>query len=252
MAKLPSALLALACSFLHSCAWFGSQAEVLVSLPQPPEHWVRAFPDLAFHVVYQDTEGWHSVTIQDVSQSVLIHCGKLGNTPILAFPVSTVRTGSLRPAGGLYPMDCVDRFEPPHLVLSWHGGCRALIFKMLAERGFDTSLINSARLASYLNEQEDPWALDLESIAERLMRGDFSAFDFDLLPTRSVTLQPGPGEWFLETPCASPWKIVDESPITLPCLSIGMHTLFSVDGRKLDIWVGEKETVVGPCVTFLE
>jgi len=236
---------ALLCPLLLSCTWFGSQADLRISIPQPPEHWVRAFPDLTFVVVFPDTGGWRRVIATDISQPTVITCVKAGNTPILAYPVSAGSIGFLRPAGGLFPMDCVDFGEPPHLALSWQDGCLALIFKMLAERGFDTSLVNAARLASFVDRHADPWALDLDAIAERLILGDFSAFDIDLLPTREVTVRPGAGEWFLESPCASPRSVMDEAEITFPRLSIGMHMLFSVEGRRVGIWVGETETVIG-------
>ena len=230
-----------------SCAWFGPQAELRIRIPAPPEHWERAFADLRFSVVFQDSAGsWQTVTVTDADQAAVIRCWKAGNSPVLAYPIAGPSAGLLRPAGGLYPHDCVDNNGAQELVLSWEGGCAASIFKLLAERGFDTSLVNAERLGSFLARRQDPWDLDLKGIAQKLSMGQFSAYDIDLLPARDVALRPGAGEWFLESPFAAAHSAAEAETMTLPGLSIGMHALFSVQGRWIRIWVGEKETVIVP------
>jgi hypothetical protein len=247
MARLGHFLAVLPGFLAVSCAWFGPQAELRIAIPAPPAHWARAFSDLRFNLIFQDSAGsWQTVTVTDVSQAAVVCCWKAGNAPVLAYPIAGRSSGFLRPAGGLYPGDCAAVDGGQALILSWKGGCLASIFKLLAERGFDTSLVNAERLASYLARHEDPWNLNIEGIAEKLIQGNFSTYDIDLLPARDVTLRPGAGEWFLESPFAVARRAEEAESITLPCLGVGMHALFSVQGQTIRIQVGEKETVIGP------
>jgi hypothetical protein len=245
MARLLCA--ALPAVFLFSCAWFGPRTDLRIRIPAPPHHWERAFSDLRYSVLFQDSAGsWQTVTVAGQDRTTVVSCWKAGNAPVLAYPCGGRCGSCLRPAGGLYPLDCVDGNDPPELLLSWEGGFVASVFTLLAQRGFDTSLINAPRLSSYVARHPDPWDLDIEGIAEKLARGTFSAYDVDLLPTRDVILIPGAGEWFLESPFAATRPAAASESITLAGLGVGMHALFSVQGGGIRIWVGEKETVIGP------
>lgn len=115
-----------------------------------------------------------------------------------------------------------------------------------ASKGATRSLVNSARLSDYLGRYPDPWALDLGAIVEKLINGNFSAYDIDPLPARDVDLSPGAGEWFLESPFASSCRILERQSLSFHPLSAGMHALFSTQGGRIRIWVGSGETVVGP------
>lgn len=216
-----------------------------VTVPEPPEHWASAFPDLSFVVVFVDSNGHlQTVTLTDPGRCAEISCSKAGNTAVLAYPASARDTGFLRPAGGLYPLNVVEESGHPRLSLSWQGGPVALLLKKIRDRGFDTSLVNARRLVSYIGAQPDPWALDLDTIAEKLVSGHFSVYDIDLHPSRDVSLAPGAGEWFLESPFAPAVKATDVETLLLPRLSFGIHALFSVQGGKILISVGQTETVL--------
>ena len=233
--------------FTASCAWFGQKEEVSVRMPEIPRHWQQAFPDLSFLLVFQDAAAsWQAVAVKDPGAEAVITCWKAGNSPVLAYPRAERSGGLLRPAGGLYPADCAAAGAHREIALSWRGGCRASVFKLLAETGLDTSLVNAEKLESYLARYPDPWALDLEAIAEKLARGDFTAYDIDLLPASDVAVSPGTGDWFLESPFARVQAAASTETITLPGLSSGIHALFSIQGQVIRIWVGEKETVIGP------
>ncbi len=233
---------------LGACGRFAGQADLHVVIPDPPGTWVRAFPDLSFRLAFPDGSGrWQSRSVEDRGLTAGISCSKAGNTPVLAYPVSGRSAGLLRPAGGLYPADLRDQGrDGERLELSWQRGCLALVFAGLAERGIDTSLVNSARLASFMARHPDPWVLDLDRIVEKLILDDFSAYDIDILPSRDVTLLPGAGEWFLESPFAPVLGVSDGETLVLPGLTVGMHGLFSVQGERIRIWVGEAETVIWP------
>ena len=247
MARPARSAFLLLCFLPASCSVFRQEAELSVTIPSPPGHWVHAFPDLHFDLVFPDSGGrWQRRAVTDPLQPTVISCSKEGNAPVLAYPVAERAQGLLRPAGGLSPPGCVDQGTPPHLALSWEEGPLALVFKTLTGRRFDTSRVNAQRLASCFKRHADPWALDLVAIAEKLIQGDFSAYDIDALPARQVALRPGAGQWFLESPFSSPGSVGDGDLLIFPSLGLGTHALFSADGRRIMIWVGAEETVIGP------
>ena len=239
---------------LLSCGVFGPLAQVDVLIPTPPLHWIQAFPDLGFRLVFPDAAGRaQEVRVSDPGKPVRINCSKTGNTPILAYPCTARDTGEengragiLRPAGGMYPGSLDESSPRPTLVLDWRDGAVATVLSRLLSLGRDTSLVNAARLAKYFREAEDPWKLDLQRIEEELAAGKFTAYDIDPLPCRDVYLKARAGEWFMESPFSAATSLVEEGTLNLPGVSLGMHGLFSVDGRLTMINVRETETVVLP------
>jgi hypothetical protein len=239
---------------LLSCGVLGPLAHVDVLIPTPPAHWTRAFPDLQFCLVFPDSSGREQVVIvADSGKRVAIDCSKTGNTPILAYPVSardpqglTGRAGMLRPAGGMYPGSLDESSPHPTLVLDWRDGAAATVLSRLLSLGRDTSLINAARLIRYFRDAEDPWNLDLELIEEKLAAGKFSAYDIDQVLCRDVDVDAGAGEWFMESPFSALTTVTGEGTLSLAGISLGMHRLFSVDGRLIVIDVGRNETAVLP------
>ena len=61
------------CLVLVSCAWFGAEAHVGVTVPEPPEHWASAFADLGFVVVFTDCEA----RLQSVTLANPIRCAEI-------------------------------------------------------------------------------------------------------------------------------------------------------------------------------
>jgi hypothetical protein len=90
----------------------------------------------------------------------------------------------------------------------------------------------------------DPWNLDLAGIAQKIAEGTFSAWDLDLLPQRDATFTAGPGQWFFESPFSDTMTADPAGMVTAHSLTIGMHGLFSVEGRSLLLYVGPREIVV--------
>jgi hypothetical protein len=237
---------------LASCGAFEPQARIKVLIPTPPDHWIRAFPDLEFVLVFPGVSGEEQeIKVADATRPTTITCSKAGNSSILAYPRSSrdgksadARAGPLRPAGGLYPGSIDDTGAEPTLLLDWRDGAVATVLSRLHALGRDTSLVNASRLSQYFREAADPWNLDLEGIAEKLAKGDFSAYDIDLLPCRDINVKAGAGEWFMESPFSPVTALVQEGTLTLRTICLGMHTLFSIDGRLVKIDVGRKETFV--------
>lgn len=231
-----------------SCSYVGGQATVDVILPEPPAHWRAAFPDLAFELRVPDVEGrgLSTVAAKAAGAAALLCVPKTGNTPVLAFARGGCAEDLLRPAGGIFPLDCEQTGSGMTMRVSWESGPAASVLFRLAELGCDTSLLNAARLRQLLCSRADPWDVDLAKVVERLAAGDFSAYDVDQLAARDVVVSTGPGEWFLESPlrpscCAEPG-----GALKLTAVSLGTHALFSVEGKRRRLSVGERDTTVGP------
>jgi hypothetical protein len=187
----------------------------------------------------------------DWREPVVISCSKQGNSPVLAYPEVSEGTGSgvvaarfLRPAGGLYPHS-LDATSPEQILdLSWEDGFLAVVMSRLQTFGLEISLVNSAALRDRLRALQDPWNMDLGIAAEALAGGRFTAYDLDALPSREVRLDPGPGNWFLESPFSPVWRVRDGQTLLLSEVSLGMHALFNQHGRAIRLSVGERETVI--------
>ena len=100
------------------------------------------------------------------------------------------------------------------------------------------------QLADFLRRAADPWMLDLDGIAQKIAEGCFNAYDIDPLPGRDVTVRPGAGEWFLESPFCPVMTVQADGTLTLLNLALGMHGLFSMNGQMNRIDVSPAGTVV--------
>ena len=225
-----------------SCALFAPDVAVTAILPSPPGHWSRAFAEFEFELVYWDSTGAQHTQAVPVAATLGIRCSRRGNSPVLAYPRAPADVcGLLRPAGGLFALDLEDGNI---LRLSWEKGPLALLMSLLLPVGGDTSLVNAGRLAEYVAREPDPWELDLVGMAQKIAGGSFTAYDIDLLPRREVTVMAGPGEWFFESPFSDVMVADALGAVTAPRLTLGMHGLFSVEGKALQVYVGQRETVV--------
>jgi hypothetical protein len=237
----------LSCS---ACSGFGPAATVVVTLPALPDHWRSAFPDMAFLIVFTDSSGDERQVAADVGGSHLtIDCLKQRNGAIVAYPIAARDVGRgqgergfLRPAGGLYPLSLDTGADEPTLALTWEQGPLAVIMSRLSTAGKDVSLINAERLDAYLRKHPDPWALDLDEMAQRIVEGDFSVYDIDLLPCRDIRVKPGQGAWFLESPFSEVVQSTEDEGVDLSAVSLGHHALFSLDAGVWRIQVGAQET----------
>jgi hypothetical protein len=227
-----------------SCALFAPDVEVTAVLPSPPGQWSRALGDFGLALVYWDSAGAEHSQDVPAAGTVRINCSRRGNSPVLAYPRVPADSGRLlRPAGGLFPLDLE---EGNVLRLTWEKGPVALLLSLLRPLGGDTSRVNAGRLAEYMAREPDQWGLDLVGMAEKIAAGCFTAYDIDLLPHREVTVETGPGEWFSESPFSGVMVADTAGTITMPSLSLGMHGLFSLEGRALRICVGQRETPILP------
>jgi hypothetical protein len=154
------------------------------------------------------------------------------------------RPGSFRPGGGLFPSSLTRGDDGLCVPLTWQDGPVALVIFRLLSAGMDVSMVNAARLSEYLGRAKDPWEIDLERVTERLARGEFSAYDIDPLPRRSVTLGTGPGTWFLESPFRPAMPADTGGTLQISDLPLGLHTLFSSDGGRIRLTVGRSDLVV--------
>ena len=234
---------------LAACQFYAPEARILVRIPRPPDHWIRAFPDLRFRVLGLDAAGApQEVTAGWSCGDVPISCWKRTNTPVLAYPVVSsvddAGPADLRPAGGLFPLHLGTAAEKDTLHLSWADGFLAALLLDLCEADADVSAIDASILAERFRRFPDPWDLDGTTIAAEMADGSFGLRDIGLLPAREVVIRPGSGEWFLESPFRAPCRVSEGEDLSLGRLSVGMHALYEVAGGRLLLYVTEAETVV--------
>ena len=70
--------------------------------------------------------------------------------------------------------------------------------------------------------------------------------DIDRLPTTDAVLQPGEGEWFLETPFGALLAAAPGGTLEVPGLPHGLHTLFGVDGRRVRLFADDRGVFTVP------
>ncbi len=239
-------LVALVISSQASCKLDRDDDEVKVLLPPPPVLWQIAFPRLGFRVVTRDARNTLQEThVDDWREPVALTCARNVNTPVLAWPWEP-RVPGLRPAGGFYPLSLRTFHGGEVLELTWEDGAAAYVMSRVAAQGpLDISLFNVERLRRFLRKHADPWALDLDAVAQNIARGELTAWDIDMLPCRDVELEPGPGTWLLESPLSSPFEATN-GRILLSGVSLGSHYLFSLGGACWRVEIGQQEAVMIP------
>jgi len=225
------------------CSWFSTECVVDAELPELPEHWKAAFPELRFELQIAREDGepqripWPS--------GGRLNIPKRPNEAALAVPV--VRDGRYRlpPAGAVWPMDLED--DGRTLAFHWQRGPLAQVLMALSRQGFQPSRLNTIRLDAEMQERSrgDPWSLDLVHLAERLVSGAFRVTDIKALPTRDIGLEVPPGAWFLESPFRSPQPASEGGGLVLSGVPLGAHRLFGADGSKTyALYVGEREALI--------
>jgi hypothetical protein len=237
--RIAASLAALAAAgLIDGCDVFGPADRLAVRLPETPPHWQRAFARLCFELEYPGPGGELSVAGPFAwGTRVTVACSKEANGAFLAWPlVDDDRRRLLRPAGGLYPLGVQSGEAGDELALTWADGCLAVVMLRLAVAGRDPALVNAARLGGYLAAGPDPWCWDLGCIEERLAEGGFTVADLERLPTVDAVVQPGEGEWFLETPFSGPLAAGSDGMLEVPGLFHGLHTLFGTDGRRVRVF----------------
>ena len=223
------------------CSWFSASLEVRVRLPEPPEHWLRAFPELAFELASPQA---NPPRVGGPARSLeVLRLPRRANWPVLAYPWA--RGVRLPPAGGLYPLDLAADGET--LELSWEHGPAAEVLLWLAREGFDVSLVNGQRLLTEMlaRSSGDPGSLDLGHLAVRLASGEFRVTDIRLLPSRELSLEVSPGTWFLDAPLRCAQALGPGQALLLQAVPLGRHRLFAVDlPAAFDLFVSEQEVLL--------
>ena len=237
--RIAASLAALAAAgLIDGCDVFGPSDRVTIRLPEPPAHWQCAFPRLSFELEYPGPGGELCVAGPFAwGERVAVACSKVANGAFLAWPLTgDDRRRFLRPAGGLYPLGVRSGEGGDELGLTWADGCLAVVMLRLAVAGRNPAFVNADRLGGYLAAEPDPWCWDLTHIEERLAGGGFTARDIERLPTMDAVVQPGEGEWFLETPFGALLAAAPGGVLEVSGLPHGLHTLFGMDGRRVRLF----------------
>ena len=233
----------LALAIPAGCSWYSASVEVRARLPEAPEHWRQAFPELSFELVSPDAELPQSAALLGGLGSVRLP--KRVNWPVLAYPWA--RSVRLSPAGALYPLDLAADGES--LELSWEHGPAAEVLQALVREDFDVSLVNGERLLAEMHARSggDPYCLDLTHLAARLPSGEFRVTDIRPLPAREVSLEVPPGTWFLGSPFRLTQELDARQALVLSSVPIGRHRLFAVElPGGFDLFVSEREVFLLP------
>ncbi len=222
--RLPVLLLSL---LPVGCSWFSAELTVSLRLPEPPRHWLEAFPELSYELLLPRADAAPELRPWPADGKLCIP--KEPNWPVLAVPV-TQKGVRLPPAGAVWPMDL--SAEGQELVLSWEDGPLGQTLLALRRERVDVSALNIARLQVEMRERSgaDPWRLDLACLAERLASGEFRVTDIRALPCREVQLSVPAGTWFLESPFRLPQAAAEGQALTLMEVPFGAHRLFRAGG----------------------
>ncbi len=227
-----------------ACSWFSTELTVGLRLPEPPDHWLEAFPELSYELLMPGAEAMPQPIAWPADGKLSIP--KEPNWPVLAVPV--IREGRVRlpPAGAVWPLDLSAEGE---LAPSWEGGPLAQTLLVLRRERVDVSALNTARLEVEMRDRSegDPWKLDLPHLAEKLASEEFRVTDIRLLPFRSLLLPVPAGTWFLESPFRLPQVTSEGEALPLTDVPFGAHRLFRGGGLAgYALYVGSKgEEITG-------
>jgi len=236
-------LLCWLCLQAAGCSWFSPELAVRLLLPEPPGHWLEAFPDLHYELVTPGADGAPQCIPWPPDRELSIP--KEPNWPVLAVPL--VQDGQVRlpPAGAVWPLDLASGGQ--ELALSWEGGPLAETLLALRRERVDVSALNTGRLALEMHDRfgGDPWRLDLVYLAESLASGQFQVTDIRALACRDVLLPVPAGRWFLESPFRLPQLAAEGEELLLLQLPFGEHRLFRSDGLAgYALFVGERDVLL--------
>jgi hypothetical protein len=92
--------------------------------------------------------------------------------------------------------------------------------------------------------QGDPWALDLDRLCTGLAAETFRATDIRLASSLDLRLEPGAGNWFLESPFRNPVPASTEGSLFLHSVPLGEHFLFEETTAFCFFLYVTKETTV--------
>ncbi len=233
--------------FSPCCSLFSPQTTLCIYCPELPEHWQRAFANVPFLLRYPDTNGKVSERIiEPFKERVTITVLKQNNLPVLAYPLVKNRKVQLRPAGGLFPLDLCKENQDL-LRLSWDQGIAAEILIRLFSEGLDISALNSSRLSAEIKVrgEGDPWLLDIDYITEKLASKHFRVTYIKMAPARCIQIDPGAGEWFLESPFCTTHPIEEGQVLILENVPFGFHRLFdSTSSSYFDLYLDETSLIL--------
>jgi len=226
-----------------SCRFFSPTVSLTVHLPPAPVHWQESFTQFDFRILYPAPEsGGFEERLVDSRAPVVIQLPKVLYVPVLAYPTLSGRSIELPPAGGVYPLDC--DITANTILLSWQQGATAEVLYRLWKQGVDCSAVNVPRLSGEMSSRSlgDPWALDSDRICTRMAAEAFRLTDIRPAPCRDLRLEPGSGQWFLESPFRKPVQAQADGSLILEAVPLGNHILFEYPAGACYFLYVEEET----------
>ncbi len=146
-------------------------------------------------------------------------------------PVLATRAEAFEPfpAGALFPSG-----EHNVVIGEWVDGAAAVVIDRFAAHGV-VRYLNAARLFGEIRERagDDPWALDLELIVDRLAAGGFRVTDLRTAATRTVFTTLPAGTWVSPNPFEPPVRFGPAGGIVPRDLPYGAHPLLNVPSHDV-------------------
>ena len=223
-------------SLLVSCSLFTDYTPLTVIFPAGGSPWEQGGGVHSYLLVYPDPSDDGKTLIRAKierdMQQIVIMIRKGSAVPVALYP-----NGSLKPAGGIYPLDLLN---PSTLLLSEEEGFLADILLDLHAENSRIEAVNIPKLKQVINENSegDPWRIDGEILKTSLVLGSLSVYKIKKRESRIIILSDAPGTWISDDPFYT--RAVSGPDGTLKVtLYPGMHAFLNLETQtELYVQVG--------------
>jgi hypothetical protein len=176
----------------QSCVFFGTETEIVVSLPELPGRWGH-HPEYRY-LEYPAVEGITAQCVTLEQFPLEIRISKLKNIPVI------LRCEESRvSAGGVFPED-LDTDGVLHL--SWVKGPLCEILLQCLEAGGTVDDLNVGKVQEELlsKGEGDPWSVDRDRIFRDLFFRNLTSRSFRKLPCHAIEVPAEQGVWLRGNP----------------------------------------------------
>ncbi len=223
-------------SILVSCSLFIDYTPLTVIFPAGGSPWEQGGGVHSYLLVYPDPADDGKTLIRTEvetgKQQIVITIRKGSAVPVALYP-----NGSLKPAGGIYPLDLLNRST---LLLSEEDGFLVDILLDLHAENSRIEAVNIPKLKQVINENSegDPWCIDGEILKTSLALGSLSVYKIKKKESRTIVISDVPGIWISDDPFYAR-AISDPDGILQVSLYPGMHAFLNLETQtELYVQVG--------------
>ncbi len=214
--------------FLFSCcSLFTDYTRLSVVFPSEGAPWEKSGGVRFYLLVYPDPRDpgtLRSCTVSDATEKTIISIRKGTAVPVALYP-----NGTLKPSGGIFPLDLSGRST---LVLSAEEGFLADILLQLHKENSRIESVNIPRLRKIIAEKcgGDPWVLDGDILKTALLLGSLSVYKIKKKEVLEILIPHVPGIWISDNPFKK--KIISSGEGSLELsLYHGLHAFLNVENH---------------------